>query len=109
MYLTRHKTSNSDETEITFPMLECWNPMTKVASIAAQVDQRRVLCKITMEVLQKVFQASVDHPMRAVAENRAVLQAKARILIEAEAFEEDGSILLRSKDLLTDRVLRESL
>jgi hypothetical protein len=52
-----------------------------------------------MEVLQKVFQASVDHPMRAVAENRAVLQAKARILIEAEAFEEDGSILLRSKDL----------
>ena len=67
--------------------------------LAAQVDQRRVLCKITMEVLQKVFQASVDHPMRAVAENRAVLQAKARILIEAEAFEEDGSILLRSKDL----------
>jgi hypothetical protein len=99
MYLTRHKTSNSDETEITFPMLECWNPMTKVASIAAQVDQRRVLCKITMEVLQKRFQASVDAPMRAVAENRAVLQAKARILIEAEAFEEDGSILLRSKDL----------
>ena len=99
MYLTRHKTSNSDETEITFPMLECWNPMTKVASIAAQVDQRRVLCKITMEVLQKKFQASADEPMRAVAKNRAVLQAKARILIEAEAFEEDGSILLRSKDL----------
>ena len=99
MYLTRHKTSNSDETEITFPMLECWNPMTKVASIAAQVDQRRVLCKITMEVLQKKFQASAYEPMRAVAENRAVLQAKARILIEAEAFEEDGSILLRSKDL----------
>ncbi len=99
MYLTRHKTSTSDETEITFPMLECWNPMTKVASIAAQVDQRRVLCKITMEVLQKKFQASVDEPMRAVVENRAVLQAKARILIEAEAFEEDGSILLRSKDL----------
>ena len=99
MYLTRHKISNSDETEITFPMLECWNPMTKVASIAAQVDQRRVLCKITLEVLQKRFQASVDAPMRAVAENRALLQAKAKILIEAEAFEEDGSILLRSKDL----------
>ncbi len=99
MYLTRHKISNSDETEITFPMLECWNPMTKVASIAAQVDQRRVLCKITMEVLQKKFQASADEPMRAVAENRAMLQAKARILIEAEAFEDDGSILLRSKDL----------
>ncbi len=99
MYLTRHKTSTSDETEISFPMLECWNPMTKVASIAAQVDQRRVLCKITMEVLQKKFQASADEPMRAVAENRSLLQAKARVLIENEAFEEDGSILIRSKDL----------
>ena len=99
MYLTRHKTSPSDETEISFPMLECWNPMTKVATIAAQVDQRRVLCRISMEVLQKKFHASADAPMRAVAENRSVLQAKARTLIENEAFEEDGSILLRSKDL----------
>ncbi len=99
MYLTRHKTSTSDESEISFPMLECWNPMTKVASIAAQVDQRRVLCKISMEVLQKKFRASADAPMRAVAENRSLIQAKARILIEAEAFEEDGSILLRSTDL----------
>jgi hypothetical protein len=99
MYLTRHKTSNSDETEVSFPMLECWNPMTKVATIAAQVDQRRVLCRISMEVLQKKFQASTDEPMRAVAENRSVLQAKARILIESESFEEDGSIIIRSKDL----------
>jgi hypothetical protein len=52
-----------------------------------------------MEVLQKKFQASADEPMRAVAENRSVLQAKARILIESEAFEEDGSIIIRSKDL----------
>ena len=99
MYLTRHKTSSSDETEVSFPMLECWNPMTKVATIAAQVDQRRVLCRISMEVLQKKFQASADEPMRAVAENRSVLQAKARLLIESEAFEEDGSIIIRSKDL----------
>jgi len=99
MYLTRHKTSSSDETEVSFPMLECWNPMTKVASIAAQVDQRRVLCKISMETLQKKFQASADEPMRAVAENRSVLQAKARILIESEAFEEDGSVIIRTKDL----------
>ena len=99
MYLTRHKTSTSDELEVSFPMLECWNPMTKVASIAAQVDQRRVLCKISMETLQKIFQASEDAPMRAVAENRSVLQARARVLIESEAFEEDGSILIRAKDL----------
>lgn len=99
MYLTRHKTSTSDETEITFPMLECWNPMTKVATIAAQVDQRRVLCRISLELLQKKFRASEDEPMRAVAENRTLLQARARVLIEKEAFEEDGSIVIRSKDL----------
>ena len=58
MYLTRHKTTSSDKTDITFPMLECWNPMTKVATIAAQVDQRRVLCRISMETLQKKFRAS---------------------------------------------------
>lgn len=99
MYLTRHKTSSSGESEITFPMLECWNPMTKVATIAAQVDQKRVLCRISMEVLQKKFRASADEPMRAVAENRSVLQARARKLIESEAFEEDGSIVIRSKDI----------
>ena len=100
MYMTRYPTPASDETEISFPILgECWNPMTKVATIAAQVDQRRVLCRISMEVLQKKFHASADEPMRAVAENRSVLQAKARILIENEAFEEDGSIIIRSKDI----------
>ena len=99
MYLTRHKTSSSGETDITFPMLECWNPMTKVATIAAQVDQKRVLCRISMDVLRRKFRASEDEPMRAVAENRSVLQEKARKLIENEAFEEDGSIVIRSKDI----------
>ena len=98
MYLTRYKTSSSDEPSISFPLLECWNPMTKVATIAAQVDQRRVLCRISMGLLQKKFHASTDEPMRAVAENRSVIQAKARMLIEKEAFEEDGSIMIRSKD-----------
>ena len=73
--------------------------MTKVATIAAQVNKKRVLCRISMEVLKKKFHASADEPMLAVAENRAVLQAKARVLIENKAFEEDGSIVIRSKDI----------
>jgi hypothetical protein len=52
-----------------------------------------------MEVLQKKFHASTDEPMRAVAENRSVLRAKVRMLIENEAFEEDGSIIIRLKDI----------
>ena len=99
MNLTRYKTSSSEDSDISFPTLECWNPMTKVATIAAEVDKRRVLCTISMEVLQKKFHASTDEPMRAVTENRSVLQAKARMLIENKAFEEDGSIIIRMKDI----------
>lgn len=99
MYLSRNRASASDGTDISFPLLECWNPLTKVATIAAQVNKRRVLCRISMETLQKRFRASEDEPMRAVAENRSVLQATARKLIEREAFEEDGSIFIRNKDL----------
>ncbi len=99
MDLTSYKTSSTDEHDISFPLLECWNPMTKMATIAAQVHESRVLCRISMEVLQKKFHASTEEPMRAVVENRSVLQAKVRMLIKNEAFEEDGSIIIRMKDI----------
>lgn len=99
MNLTRYRTAASDVSELSFPMLECWNPMTKVASIAAQVNGRRVLCRISMEVLQKKFRASVETPMKAVVENRQTIEAAARKLIEKEAFEEDGSIVIRQRDI----------
>ena len=99
MRLTRQRKPIPGETEISFPLLECWNPMTHVATIAAEVNKRRVLCRISFEVLQECFDASEDAPMKAVAENRTVIQANARRLIEREAFEEDGSILLRGIDV----------
>jgi len=99
MRLTRHRTPTSNETEISFPLLECWNPLTKVATIAAEVNKQRVLCRVSFEVLRKKFQASAEEPMRAVAENRAVLRASAKRLIEQKAFEEDGSIVLRYRDI----------
>ncbi len=98
MDLTSYKTSSSDEPDISFPVTESWNPMTKMATIAAQFQNRRVLCRISIKVLQKKFHASTEEPMRAVAENRSVLRAKVRMLIKNEAFEEDGSIIIRLKD-----------
>ena len=73
--------------------------MTKVASIAAEVNKKRVLCRVSLAVLQARFHASAEEPMQAVAENRSALRAAARKLIEKQAFEEDGSIVLRSKDI----------
>ena len=101
MNLTGYRTAASDDDKVTFPLLESWNPMTKVATVAAQISGRRVLCRISMDVLKKKFRASPDKPMEAVAQNRAIIQAAAKELIENKAFEEDGSIVIRQKDLAT--------
>lgn len=73
--------------------------MTKVATIAADVDRRRVLCRVSLEVLQKKFHASSDKPMKSVADNRSLLQECARDLIENSKFEDDGSIVIRMNDI----------
>lgn len=99
MILTPHKNTNLKKSGITFPLLESWNPMTKVATIAANVDKRRVLCRVSLEVLQKKFHASSDEPMKSVADNRSLLQESARELIENNKFEDDGSIVIRMKDI----------
>lgn len=52
-----------------------------------------------MEILSERFGAEPEAPMRAVVENRPVIEAAARRLIESEAFEEDGSIIIRARDL----------
>ena len=73
--------------------------MTKVATIAAEVDGRRVLCRISMALLQEKFDASTEEPMLAVREHRELIEAAARNLIEKVAYEEDGSIMIRARDI----------
>ena len=73
--------------------------MTRVATIAANVDKKRVLCRVSLDVLQKKFQATNQDPMLSVAENRSILQDSAKELIENNKFEEDGSIVIRMKDI----------
>ncbi len=99
MHWSHGQTPSSGDATITFPKLECWNPMTRVASFAAEVNKKRVLCRISAELLTERFEASIDEPMRAVVKHRAILQEAARTLIERESYEEDGSVLIRSQDL----------
>jgi hypothetical protein len=99
MQLSRRRSASDEDNTVSFPRLESWNPMTKVATIAAEVNKRRILCRISLDVLRKKFKASPDEPMVAVAENRLVLQDAARKLIESKAFEEDGSIIIRQREL----------
>ncbi|MFT5175024.1 MAG: hypothetical protein ACI8W7_003213 [Gammaproteobacteria bacterium] len=99
MQLSRRRSASDEDNTVSFPRLESWNPMTKVATIAAEVNKRRILCRISLDVLRKKFKASADEPMVAVAENRLLLQNAARKLIESKAFEEDGSIIIRQREL----------
>ena len=99
MYMSQYKSAATDESTISFPLLECWNPMTKVATVAAQVGSRRIMCRIPFKLLRKKFRAAEDEPMVAVAENRKVIETAARKLIEKQAFEEDGTILIRDSDI----------
>ena len=84
---------------ISFPRLECWNPMTKVVTLAAEVNKKRVLCLISLEILRDKFGALEQDPMRSVAQHRKAIQEAATKLIENEVYEEDGSVLIRAQDL----------
>ena len=99
MKLTRHKTAISGDAGISFPRLECWNGVAKMATIAAQVNKQRVLCRISQKTLKDRFGASSEQPMQSVAQHRIAIQAAARKLIENKAYEEDGSILIQARDL----------
>ena len=88
-----------DSSKILFPKLESWNPMHEVATIAADVDKKRVLCRISKEVLISVAKNKETEPMDVLSNNRALFEGKARRLIENKAFENDGSIMIRKADM----------
>jgi len=82
MHMTQYRTTAKDDKGISFPKLECWNPVTKVATVAAEVNKLRVLCRISLKVLRDKFGASEDEPMLSVTQHRAVIQNAAQKLIE---------------------------
>lgn len=99
MKLPPHQTTASGDTGISFPRLECWNALAKVATIAAVVNKRRVLCRISLEILRDKFGASEEEPMQSVAQHRVAIQEAVRKLIANKVYEEDGSVLIRACDL----------
>jgi len=99
MQITGHRTSAADGKGVSFPRLECWNAMTETATVAAELNKRRILCRISLKILRKKFGASKDQPMESVAEHRAAIQEAARRLIENNVYEEDGSVVIRADDL----------
>ncbi|MBS3955373.1 MAG: DUF1488 family protein [Methylomicrobium sp.] len=86
---------------ISFPRLECCNKTTNMATVVAEVDKKRVLCRISLQSLKDKFGSmdADDELMRCVAQHRTAIQEAARRLIESEHFEMDGSVLIQTQDL----------
>lgn len=84
---------------IEFPRLESWNSTTKIATIAATVDKKRVLCRISLDILRDSFGAMDEDPMQTVDKYRTNIQEAAVKQIENENYEKDGSIFIRACDL----------
>ncbi len=82
------KSNKSDDGSILFPSLQCWNPVTKVATIAAEVGGRRVSCRIKIDDLRKKFHIFPDEPMQSVTTYRMEIESAARKLIDKKKFEE---------------------
>ncbi len=99
MNVTIYKQNKKDDGSISFPLLQCWNPVTKVATIAAQVSGERVCCRIKIDDLRKKFHIFPDEPMQSVTNYRIEIESAARKLIEKNDFEDDGSIKICYKDL----------
>jgi len=94
-----HKKKKTDDDSITFPGLHCWNPVTEVITIAAQVSGDRVSCRIDFADIESKFKVVSEEPLIAVKTYRKEIETAARKLIENKKFEEDGSILINFKDL----------
>jgi Protein of unknown function (DUF1488). len=99
MIFSKSKRNTKLDDTITFPALQCWNPMTETVTIAAQVNGERVSCRISGKVLNERFPDSSQVPMESTIENRTLIEAAARRLIQNNQFDQDGSITINIKDI----------
>ena len=83
---------------ITFPNLQCWNPVTKVVTFIAEIDGERIDCKITVSELNKYPEVSID-PLMSIQLNKVPLESIARMKIENGKFDKNGSIQIKYSDL----------
>ena len=94
-----HKQEKTGDDNISFPGLHCWNPVTEVITIAAQVSGNRVSCRIDFADIESKFKEVSEEPLIAVKTYKKEIESAARKLIENKSYEKDGSIMISFKDL----------
>ena len=83
---------------IRFPQIETWSGSPEQVSFPADVDGRRIPCRISWEALHDSFGARTMEPLEAFRQHRSAIETIAERLINRKRFEEDGSIFIRSED-----------
>jgi hypothetical protein len=99
MKLSGYSSSTQTAGSIKFPILVCWNPMTRCVSIAADVNGRRVLCRIPEKVVHAKFNCTDQEATLTVTANRPAVEAAATTLIQRKSFASDGMIDIALEDL----------
>ena len=94
-----HKKKKTNDGKIQFPGMHCWNPVTEVVTIAAQVGGNRVSCKVDYSDIARCFEELSETPMETVKRYRVQLENAARELIENKTYEKDGSIKIGVTEL----------
>lgn len=99
MKIIDHSHKSSDYEKISFPALQCWNPLEKLITISARVRGKRILCSVSTNDLKKKYHVFENTPLKTLAEHRSEIEHAARRLIESKSYEHDGTIAIRYKDL----------
>jgi hypothetical protein len=84
--------------DVSFLSGEEWDGRRDVAMFGARVGAKNVLCAVSLEALVDHFRADPRQPLATFRQHRATIEELARRLIQAQRFEADGSILIRSQD-----------
>lgn len=84
---------------VTFPVTEAYDFAKDTANFPADVNGKRVVCRISREALEDNFNGVGEDILHCFRENRVSIEEKARALIDKNRFESDGSILIRSSDI----------
>ena len=71
----------------------------KVVWFSAIIDEKSIDCAVSIEALADHFGAFYDDPLPAFRSHRQQIRDLAAKLITERRFEDDGTILIRSRDL----------
>jgi hypothetical protein len=84
--------------ECVFPPIEHENNQLELIEFDAMLDGKTVKCAVSYEALRDHFEADYSDPLFAFMTGRSQIETLICKLIGEGRFEQDGSILITTKD-----------